>query len=177
MGRSKQLLPLPDRPAVVRCVETILAAGIVEVIVVVGSQAEEIARTVEGLPVKIVHNEDQESDMAGSVRLGLSALDPDSDGVFICLCDHPLVSPRTLAMMGMHHEASPGSIIIPCCKGLKGHPTLFPRMLLEEIETLPTLRDIIGSHADKVRFLDIDDEGIVLDMDTWEDYQRILNLL
>jgi CTP:molybdopterin cytidylyltransferase MocA len=177
MGRLKQLLPIPDRPAVVRCVETILAAGIAEVILVAGSHAEEITLAVEDFPVTIVYNEDQGSDMAGSVRVGLSRLSIDAERVFVCLCDHPLVSPATLSAMCMHDPGWSDALIIPCHKGHKGHPTLFPRFMLEEVRTHATLRDIIRRHFDKVSLLETDDEGTVLEMDTWEDYQRILGRL
>ena len=134
MGRCKQLLPIPDRPVVVRCVETILAAGIAEVILVAGAYAEEITLAVEGFPVTIVCNEDQGSDMAGSVRVGLSRLSIDAERVFVCLCDHPLVSPTTLSAMCMHDPGWSDALVIPCHKGRKGHPTLFPRFMLEEVE-------------------------------------------
>jgi CTP:molybdopterin cytidylyltransferase MocA len=177
MGRCKQLLPLPDRPAVVRCVETLLAAGVDEVVVVIGPQGDAVAQAIAALPVTVVRNEDPASDMAGSVRVGLAALGHGTGSLFVCLCDHPLVSPPTLAAMRRHGAERPEAIVIPCHRGRKGHPTLFPRSVLEEIECLPTLREVIGKHCEKVSFLETEDEGTVLDMDTWEDYQRLLGRL
>jgi molybdenum cofactor cytidylyltransferase len=174
MGSCKQLLPLPDRPAVVRCVETIIAARIDDVVVVVGPEGDEVARAVAGLPVAVVRNGAPESDMAGSVRVGLKASDRSAGGVFVCLCDHPLVSAETLTAMRLHWIERRAAIVIPCHGGRKGHPTLFPRRLLAELATLPTLREVIGRHRNKVSFLDVADEGTVLDMDTWEEYQGIL---
>jgi CTP:molybdopterin cytidylyltransferase MocA len=49
--------------------------------------------------------------------------------------------------------------------------------MLEEVRTHATLRDIIRRHFDKVSLLETDDEGTVLEMDTWEDYERILGRL
>jgi CTP:molybdopterin cytidylyltransferase MocA len=177
MGRCKQLLPLPDRPAVVRCVETILAAGVAEVVVVIGPQGQAVAQAVAALPVIVVRNETPDSDMAGSVRVGLAALGRSAESIFVCLCDHPLVSPQTLAAMRRHGAERPEAIVIPFHRGRKGHPTLFPRSLLGEIESLPTLREVIGRHREKVSLLGTEDEGTVLDMDTWEDYQRLLGRL
>ena len=174
MGSCKQLLPLPDRPAVVRCVESIMAARIDDVVVVVGSEGDKVARAVAGLPVTVVRNVVPESDMAGSVRVGLEAIDRAAGGVFVCLCDHPLVSAETLAAMRRHWTERGDAIVIPRHGGTKGHPTLFPRPLLAELATLPTLREVIGRHRDKVSFLDVTDEGTVLDMDTWEEYQGLL---
>ena len=175
MGACKQLLPIPDRPVVVRCVETILGAGITDPVVVIGPGGEGVAKAMAGFPVTLVLNDDPESDMAGSVRVGLAAVNPDAEKVFVCLCDHPLVSSETLSAMVLHGMGRPGVIVIPCHEGKKGHPTLFPRSILEEIGALATLRDAIARHNDKVSLLHVDDVGAVLDMDTPEDYLNILN--
>jgi CO/xanthine dehydrogenase Mo-binding subunit len=65
--------------------------------------------------------------------------------------------------------------VIPAWRGTKGHPTLFPRPVLEDLGTLATLRDVIGRHSAKIALFDVDDEGVVLDMDTPGDYRRILD--
>ena len=174
MGRCKQLLPLPDRPAVVRCVETLLAAGVDDVVVVIGPEGAPVADAVACLPVSIARNPEPVSDMAGSVRAGLAAADPAAAALFVCLCDHPLVTPATLAAMHRHWLVRPESIVIPRCGGRNGHPTLLPRRILAKIDRLPTLRDVIAGHRDRVSFLDLDDPGTVMDMDTWEDYQALL---
>lgn len=173
MGRCKQLLPLPDRPAVVRCAETILAAGITRLVVVVG-EGEAVTRAVAGLPVTVVRNEAAQSDMAGSIRTGLAVLGRDSGNVFVCLCDHPLVTADTMIAMRGYSAGKADSIVIPCYKGRKGHPVLLPLAFLREIETLPTLRDVIGRHHDRVSLFQTGDEGTILDMDTWRDYHAIL---
>jgi CTP:molybdopterin cytidylyltransferase MocA len=76
-----------------------------------------------------------------------------------------------------HGAERPEAIVVPCHRGRKGHPTLFPRALLEEIASLPTLREVIARHCERVSLLETEDEGTVLDMDTWEDYQRLLGRL
>ncbi|HEY6838216.1 MAG TPA: nucleotidyltransferase family protein [Geobacteraceae bacterium] len=173
MGKCKQLLPVPDSPAVVRCIETILDAGISPLVVVVGAR-EDVPRAVVGLPVIIARNDAAESDMAASVRVGLPKLQQSGGNTFVCLCDHPIVRTEWLIAMSEHASERANAIVIPSFKGRKGHPTLLPTMFLQEITSLPTLRDVISRHADAVSLLECDDEGTVLDMDTWDDYQRIL---
>jgi len=111
--------------------------------------------------------------MAGSVRLGLRQIDPASTGVLICLADHPLVSSETIKELVNVHLSVPDSILIPVYKGGRGHPTLFPRKTIEDIYSVETLRDLIASRSGSVRAVDVDDEGVILDMDTPEDYERI----
>lgn len=65
-------------------------------------------------------------------------------------------------------------LLNPVFHGRNGHPTLFPRSLLKEINTDTSLRGVIGRHAGRVSFHPVEDEGVVLDMDTPADYRRML---
>lgn len=173
MGRSKQLLPLGPKPVIRHCLDSVIEAGIRDIVVVLGRESGGIAAAIGGLPVRTAVNNDRQSDMAGSVRKGLGEIDPASAGVLICLSDHPLVSADTIAtIIGTHHAAA-DSIIIPIHNARRGHPTLFPRAVIEEIFFAPTLRDVIASNAGLVRTVEVDDEGVILDLDTPEDYERI----
>lgn len=111
--------------------------------------------------------------MASSVKAGMACIDNDATGIMICLCDHPLVRPETLGYMISAHIQKPDAIIIPAYLGRKGHPTLFPRSVLEDLGKVATLRDVIGRHHAKIFLLDVEDEGVILDLDTPEDYQKI----
>lgn len=175
MGTVKQLLPVHDRPAVVRCVENIRGSGIADIVVVVSPVGSKVIEALSGLPVAITVNDLPGSDMAASVKTGLNAVDPLSTGIFVCLCDHPLVSSATLIAMGNLHNDVPDQIVIPVFQGRKGHPTLFPHSVFADMEGNATLRDIINLHKESIMFFDVADEGTVLDMDTPEDYQRILD--
>lgn len=145
-----------------------------DVIVVIRPGAADVLDAIRGFPVRLAVNDRPGSDMAASVRAGLEAMNPGPRGILVCLSDYPLVKPSTLAAMKQEHLAGPDAIVIPTHRGRKGHPTLFPRSALAEIATLPTLRDIIRRHRDLIVHLEVDDEGILLDMDTPEDYRRIL---
>lgn len=177
MGRSKQLLPLGDRPAIVRCLESIMDAGIGNIVVVTGPEGEAVRQVVRQFPVTVVVNRKEGADMAASVRTGLAGVSEESEGVLVSLCDHPLVQSATLDTMirefsGDLHRFD--RIIIPRYHGRNGHPTLFPRALLDEIRIVPTLRDVIGNHPDRVFRLEVDDKGVVLEMDTPEEYRAVL---
>jgi CTP:molybdopterin cytidylyltransferase MocA len=173
MGTSKQLLPVNGRPAVRVCAETIIAAGIRDIVVVLGPNGAEVAAALEGLPVRIVHNPDPRSDMAGSARVGFAAISPAGTSVLICLADHPLVLSSSLRRIMEEHAAHPDAIVVPHHGGKRGHPTLFPREVLREIPAGRTLRDLLHDHAARIRMLRIDDPGILLDMDTPAEYDEV----
>ncbi len=174
MGRSKPLLPLGPKPAIRRCLDSILASGIRNIVVVVGARGAEIADALRGLPVNIVRNTRPKSEMADSVRSGLSALDVPSSGVLVCLSDHPLVSTKTLKAIVRVHLEDPEKIIIPVYNGRRGHPSLFPRSVIDEIFSSATLKDVVNKDQGRVRCVDVADEGVVLDMDTEEDYRDLM---
>ncbi len=173
MGRPKQLLPVSGRAAVRYCAETILSAGLCDLVVVTGANAGETEAALEGLPVRIARNPDPASDMAGSVRNGLNATDPESRHVLVCLADHPLVSVATIRTILDASQRDPVRIVIPRYRGRRGHPTLFPRSIIREAFGGQNLRGIINGHSAHVLEIDVDDEGIVLDMDTEVDYEKI----
>ncbi len=173
MGRTKQLLPLGDKPVIRHCVDALLAAGVPDIVVVTGGETDAIADALHGLPVTLAVNGVQESDMAESARVGLKSCDPHSSGVLICLSDHPLVAPSTLSALVRAHERSPDRIIVPCSGGHRGHPSLFPLSVARELFLGGTLRDIVRKDGQRVMLMNTDDEGVLLDLDTPEDYEHL----
>ncbi len=174
MGCCKQLLPLDGRPAIVWCLQSILAAGITELTVVVGPAGEEVAKVIAHLPVTFAENASVGSDMAQSVRTGLATIGEEVSGVLVCLADHPLVTAETFRLLIEEHRRTPETILIPAYRGKKGHPSLFPRSLIMELATLSTLRDVIGAYPERVRVTAVDDPAVIEDMDTPADYQRLV---
>lgn len=174
MGTCKQLLPVHDQAAVAYCLKTIRNTGVSDITVVVGPEGRDVAEAARQFPVTIAVNDLPGSDMAQSVRAGLQAIPGTSSGILICLCDHPLVLSSTIAAMIRKHQTCPEEIIIPVFRERKGHPTLFPRLILEEINRHASLRDVIGAHREKICFIHVEDEGVLLDMDTPADYRKIL---
>jgi len=174
MGRSKPLLLLGDRPVIVHCLENLRQAGVNDIVVVIGKDGDEIRGAIGSFPATIVRNETPGADMSSSVRIGLEKVDHSSTGIFICLSDQPLVTAETLVSLRLGHAERPDMIILPAFKGRKGHPPLLPKKIATEINTVPTLRDLIGNHSTEVWCVRVPDEGVVLDMDTEEDYQRLV---
>ncbi|KAB0667375.1 nucleotidyltransferase family protein [Oryzomonas japonica] len=176
MGTCKQLLPLGGTTVIARCLESLLAGGAEEIIVVVGPQGDDVAEEARRHPVRIVRTTAPHGDMACSVRTGRAALPPTVSGVLIAPCDHPLVLPATVAGLLAAHHRDPRTIIIPSHGGRRGHPTCFPRGILDELDDTGTLRDLVRRDPGRLRHLDTEDQGVVLDMDTPEDYQRIVRI-
>ena len=173
MGRPKQLLPLGPKTFIRRCLDSIITAGVTDIVVVLGGDGGVVARAIDGLPVKTAENRDPRSEMAESVRLGLRQIGPASNAVLICLSDHPLVLPETIRKVLAAHGDRPGGIIIPLYRGKRGHPALFPRAVIEEVISGGNLREVISRHSGEVHAIEVNDEGVILDLDTPEEYERV----
>lgn len=174
MGRSKQLLPINNKPALLHSLERIIAAGVEDIITVVRHDREDLITLLCGLPVRIVLNRNAESEMAESVRIGLHEIGNAVTGIVVCLSDHPLVSTDTYRLLLHAHEQEPGKILIPCAKGKNGHPVLFPKEVIRAVFEGMNLRDVIRANTQRVIHLQVLDEGVLYDMDTMEEYHDIL---
>jgi molybdenum cofactor cytidylyltransferase len=174
MGRLKQLLPLGDKTVIKWCLDAIIAAEMDDVVVVLGSGQKKLMESINDYPVTLAVNEDAGSDMAESVRVGLSATEVCSTGIMVCLSDHPLVVPETLKLLAGTHSREPKSIIIPVCSGKRGHPALFPKDVIQEVFAGVNLREIIQRDPKRVKLVKVNDEGVIMDMDTKEEYLAII---
>ena len=176
MGSNKQLLPLEGKPFIRHCLDNLFKAGLNDIVVVLGSFGNQIEPVISKLPVSIAWNSAQDSEMADSVRIGMNALPANVTGVLVCLGDHPLVKASTIQKISSHFMTHPDKIIIPRYSGKKGHPTLFPRSVIEEIFTVSTLRDIVHRNHNRLAFLDSSDPGVAMDIDTPEDFEMIASV-
>lgn len=177
MGRCKQLLPLNERPALQLVLHTLTEGQVDQIAVVLGPQGLEVSTAAEAPNTILVTNPDPVGDMASSVLAGLSALDSRFAAILIALADMPLIHPATIrALIRSYHE-NPCAVLIPTHMGRGGHPPLFAESVLRRLRPGETLRDLRNRHKADTRRLSVDDPGILLDMDTPEDYTYLHTLL
>lgn len=176
MGQIKQLLPVPDEPAIRCCIRQLYAGGIDTIVVVLGNHRQAIEPVIADLPVRVAFNPHTDTHMAESVSYGLALLPADISGVMVSLCDHPLVAASTFATLKAHHQRSPKNILLPVYKSKGGHPTVFPRDLCQAVENGTPLNQVVQANSSHVQRLPLEDPGLILDMDTPEDYRQLLQL-
>lgn len=179
MGQPKQLLPLDGTTLLARAIENVRSSGLAEIVLVLGASAEAIRRQLpqpllEGL--KIVVNHGYANGIASSLREGLSALGPQSAAALIILGDQPLIRPQTFhqIMAGYHRSRAP--IVIPSHQGKRGNPVLLGRPVFPEVMALEGdtgCRAIFANHLDAIFKVEVEDPGILLDIDSQDDYDRL----
>ena len=173
MGCCKQLLPLAGRTVIEHILENVSNGDVDKIIVVTGLYTAKIKAAIKEFSAQVVENPDHDSDMAGSVRIALSVIPDDHQSILICLGDQPLITAECCRNLLQQHRSTPERIIIPTFQGRKGHPTLFPRRLLNSIMEGGTLRDVINKNQALVTTVETENQWVIMDMDTPEDYQEI----
>ena len=180
MGRAKALLPLAGGDTfLVRIVRTLLEAGVDDVVVVLGHEADPIAASCvsSGLPVRFVVNPDYDRGQWSSLMAGLWTVDrPGVAGVLVTLVDVPLVSAATVRAVLERYRRSRAAVVRPTSGARHGHPLLIDRSLFPELRAADPstgAKLVVRAHASPEGDLDIDDEGAFTDIYTGADYERI----
>jgi molybdenum cofactor cytidylyltransferase len=178
MGQPKQLLPFGERTILERVVDTLLTAGIGEVVVVLGHLADRVRAVLGNRPVRAVVNASYRQGMLTSVQCGVRAVGADYEAVVIALGDQPQIESVVVsAVMQAYHSGNAG-IVIPRYGDRKGHPIIINlRKYREAIVNLPEdagLNRLMQQYADDVCLIDVATEDIIRDIDVPEDYTREL---
>jgi molybdenum cofactor cytidylyltransferase len=179
MGRAKATLPLDGGDTfLTRIVRTFRDAGVDDVIVVVGHEADRIASSFSdsGLPARFVVNAAYDRGQLSSLVAGLAVIDrPGVAAVLVTLVDVPLVSAATVRAVVEHYRSSRAPVVRPTSGARHGHPLLLDRSLfaaLRSADPADGAKPIVRAHASAAGDLEIADEGAFTDIDTEEDYRR-----
>jgi molybdenum cofactor cytidylyltransferase len=182
MGRAKATLPAGGgHTFLTRIVQTLLDAGVDDVIVVVGHEAEPIAASfaASGLPARFVVNREYDTGQLSSLLAGVNALDrPGVSAVLVTLVDVPLVSAATVRAVIDAYRRTRVPIVRPTSGDRHGHPLLIDRALFDALRAADPstgAKPVVRAHASALGDIAIDDEGAFTDVDTEEDYRRTIN--
>ena len=180
MGRSKALLPTRD-PGVcfLEQLATALRTGGVEDVIVVGrpddGALQEKAASMNP-PARFVPNPHAHTGQLSSVIAGLNVADrPGTRAVVVAPVDVPLVSSDTVAALLAAFDATLAPVVRPVHRGRHGHPVLFARAVFDQLRHADPSRGaraVVSAHEAAVMNVEIDDAGVVEDIDTPEDYAK-----
>jgi molybdenum cofactor cytidylyltransferase len=176
MGQPKQLMPFGQITIVERTIDNLLNSALSETIVVLGYKDEEIRKTIAGKPIKIAMNPDYQQGMSTSIIAGLKQVDKRARAVLIALSDQPFVDSQTINSLVEAFIANKRGIIIPVYQGRRGNPVIFAIKYKGELLNLKGDvggREIITLHPDDVLEVAVNCEGVLLDIDTMENYTPI----
>ena len=179
MGRPKQLLPVGGKPLLRVVLEILGTSEVEEIIVVLGASADAIRQQVSLDGARVVLNEAYPEGMGTSLRAGIAAVDPGAKAALVILGDQPFLKAATIdRLIGQHRERQP-QIAIPLYQGFRGNPVLLDRSVFPELAGLAEdigCRAIFGSHTENILKVPVDDAGILLDVDTPADFEKLAEI-
>ncbi len=173
MGAFKPLLPFGARTVVETCVANLMAAGVGEIVVVVGHRGDDIRAQLAHLPLRFAVNEAVGSEMSASIACGVEQVSDSAQAVLLALVDQPAVAPEIIRCVLEAHAQTGARLIVPEYEGRGGHPVLIDlayRAELRHLDPARGLRALFTRHGAEVRRVPVSSGYIRRDMDTWADY-------
>ena len=183
LGRNKLLLPLGDETVLRKTAKAVLESAASEVILVTGHEETAVKQAVEGLDVRLAHNPRYAEGQSTSMIAGIEAAREEACAYLFVLGDQPLLTPEIVnELIALYETSRPGALVAaPVFEGRRGNPTLFSATLKDEL--LRTSGDAGGrgiirrletESPEQIVFHRLPNDDIFLDIDTEEDYERML---
>ena len=174
MGEFKPMLNIGSISVAQRIIATLQQCGISRIVVVTGYNAEELERHLAKSGVIFLRNENYKTtEMFASVCNGLSYLRKKCDRILFTPVDIPLFRADTIEKLLKKHT----DVVYPVCDGIKGHPILLSSKAVNSILGYNGEGGLAGAlkHLDITEsYVHIDDEGILYDADTPEEFDKLL---
>ena len=179
MAAFKPLLPIGHSTVIKTVISIFLQSGISDVTVVIGHRADDLKPVLDYSHVRWIFNERYYEGMYSSVVSGVSELHSrraDVKGVFVLPVDMPLISSLTIRKITMAYNRSGQNIYYPTYLKQRGHPPLIPSDLFPEIlawNGSGGLQSFLDRHDTRACEVEVQDKGILMDIDTPDDYSEI----
>jgi len=167
MGSPKALLPYQGRPFLEHLLEVTSQRNLGVRRVVLGAHAEPIAKAIQLKADEIVINEDWEKGQLSSIQAALRSLPPETDGILLCLIDHPLVSSTLIQDLIEQFYKTKNPIVLPVYEGRRGHPVIFSASLYDQLLRAPLetgARAVVWAHSGEITEVPTNEEGCVLNL-------------
>lgn len=184
MGTPKALLDYRGETFLGRLIRVM---GVVTdpVIVVLGYHADQIQASLSArarFAANFVVNPAPERGQLSSLKTGLAELPSNAEGFAFIPMDCPAVREDTVALLAKTFRARPSEtlFVIPRCNGKRGHPVFAATAIAHELLDLPAdgkASDVVHRHVPSTQYVDVDDAGILTDIDDREAYRKLLETL
>ena len=175
MGKPKPLLEADGTTFLERAIKLLRTAGCTYVVAVVNDGDDWITRVADTAGAAVIINDQPASEQIDSLRLGIANLPDGYEAVVVMPVDFPRIQQQTVNALLQDYSRQPTAVLNPAHKGRAGHPVIFSRDVVTELlrPDLPDgARSVIERHTREARTLEVDDPGVLIDIDTPADYQQ-----
>ena len=177
MGKTKQLLPFEGTTLLGQVIKNAKKSALHEIIIVLGHKADKISQTLNHSKIKIVRNKDFLKGQSTSLIKGLENVSIDCDAAMFILGDQPLVKAPVINTLINAFETSSAQIVIPYYKERRGNPVTLARSIFDSLTSLTDdrgARALFDEFKESILKVQIPDSGILIDVDTMDDYERLI---
>ncbi|MBZ5701683.1 MAG: nucleotidyltransferase family protein [Acidobacteriia bacterium] len=177
MGSPKALLPYQGRPFLQHLLDVTRHPKIGIRRIVLGPHATAILQNVALDPAELVVNADWRKGQLSSIQAALHSLpEGRTDGMLLCLVDHPLISADLVADLINSFYITRAPIVLPTYFGRRGHPVIFSAALYPELLAAPLeqgARAVVWAHKMEIAEVPTNEEGILLNLNDPEALRKL----
>jgi len=156
MGKNKLLLRVEGESLLARAARRAVAAGCDPVLVVLGHEAERVARELEGIACRPVFNPDHAAGQATSFRAGIAAVPEGAPAAIVLLPDMPHVTTEMIAALVARYRETGAPLVTSEYGGVHAPPTLYDRCLFGEIRAMSgdgCGRQVVRRHRERAEIV------------------------
>jgi len=169
-GGNKLSKMLGEKPILQWVIESAKAAKFKGIILVSGKEKNFCREMAEKFDVTHIFNERWQLGMSSTLLKGIENLPKDADGFAVMLGDMPFIKAETINKL-ICEFCKFQEIVVPVYKERRGHPPIFSTKYIDEIKSVigdKGAREIIKNHQDRVKLVEVDDEGVIIDIDMFD---------
>ena len=174
MGKLKPLLKFNDTTFLGQIISVLKLSDVDRITVVLGAEAETIKKSADFSGINIVINKDYQRGQLSSLNAAIEQAPQDTEAILVCLVDNPFITKEVVNKVVSKFKETNNPIIVPVFNKERGHPTLFSRLLFNELLNAPEekgARHVLYSNEEKVLEVEVPESRILIGIDTPEDYK------
>ena len=176
---NKLLVPINGKPMVVLASETITASKANSVTVITGFEDQKIKEAIQNSNIHFAHNKNFQYGISSSVVTAVKSAPEDCSAILIGLGDMPNITVSHInQLIDAYNPLEGRAICVPTWKGKRGNPVLWARRFFPEMLLLKGdfgAKELMGKYAELVVEVEMNDNGIVIDIDTPEALEAFRN--
>ena len=183
-GRPKQLLKLKGKYLLEYVLNAALGSELNHVVLVLGHDYQKILQALDTRTtherLQVVINHRYLEGQSRSLQAGLLKIRQAFSSVMFLLGDQPMLDSNTIDHMLARFRHSGKDICVPVFKGKRGNPTIFNRVLYDQLMAIEGdigARDIIRTNPERVLNIELDDPFCFFDIDSQKDFENLQSLI
>ena len=177
--KNKLLVPINGKPMVALTAETIIASKASSVAAVTGFEHQKIQEAIKNSNIEFIHNKNFKNGISSSVVTAIKSAPEDCSAILIGLGDMPKITVSHInKLIDAYNPLEGRAICVPTWKGKRGNPVLWARRFFPEMLQLKGdfgAKELMGKYAELVVEVEMNDNGIIIDIDTPEALEAFRN--